>query len=123
MNCQNCLWTFSLLATSVSVPQSTYAANGQLGEGLEIFLTALAEFIFGPLLVFLLAVAFISFVWGVLKYFIFSPEADKAPAKSLMIWGIGGFVLILTLFGIVNLLVDFLNLDADTLRFLPTPPN
>lgn len=104
------------------VPNVVVATNGQLGDGLEVFLLALAEFIFGPLLVFLLAVAFIAFVWGVLKYFIFTVEGDRAPAKSLIVWGIGGFVLILTLFGIVNLLVDFLGLGEDTLRYLPSFP-
>lgn len=102
---------------------SAQLADGD-GEGgpLGTFLGAAAEFIFGPLLIFLLAVAFIAFAWGVLKYFIADAEGDKAAAKSLIVWGIGGFVLILTLFGIVNLLVDFLGLGEDTLRYLPSFP-
>ena len=90
--------------------------------GFANLLRELGAFIFGPLLVFLLAIAFIAFAWGVFKYFIADAEGDKAAAKSLMIWGIGGFVLILILFGVVNLLVDFTNLGDGELKNLPTAP-
>ena len=112
------------LAVAILLPVPVAAqSNGKLGDELPLYLLALSEFIFGPLLVFLLSLAFISFVWGVLKYFIFDTEGDRAAAKSLILWGIGGFVLILTLFGIVNLLVDFLGLGDQDLRFLPRPPS
>ena len=102
-------------------------AKGQLATGagggpLEVFLDAARDFIFGPVLYFLIAIAFITFVWGVIKYFISDAESDKTAAKSLMFWGIGGFVLILTVWGIVNLLVEFLGLGGQGLGPLPTAP-
>ena len=93
-----------------------------LGDGLGSFLDNTANFIFGPLLTFLLAIAFIAFAWGVIKYFIADAESDKGAAKSLMLWGILGFVLILILFGAVNLLVDFTGLGEDELKQLPGAP-
>lgn len=103
-----------------STPRTVVATDRVLGEGVPIFLDALTEFIFGPLLFFLLSLGFVLFVWNVIKYFILDVEGDKAPAKSLIVWGIGGFVLILSLFGIVNMLVEFLGLGDETLKYLPT---
>ena len=93
-----------------------------LGDSVPNYLATIAGFIFGPLLTFLLALAFIAFAWGVIKYFISDAEGDKGAAKSLMLWGILGFVLILILFGAVNLLVDFTGLGEDELQSLPTAP-
>ncbi len=103
---------------------SAQLADGD-GEGgpMGTFLGAAAEFIFGPLLVFLLAVAFIAFAWGVLRYFIADADDDKTKAKSLMLWGILGFVLILILFGAVNLLVEFTGLGDGELGNLPSVPS
>ena len=95
------------------------ADGGSEGGQLGVFLDAAREFIFGPVLYFLIALAFIIFVWGVIKYFISDAEGDKASARSLMIWGITGFVLILVLWGAVNLLVDFLGLGDQTLGPVP----
>lgn len=104
------IWSLSIL----SLPMVSMAQLTEDGDGgpLGTFLEAATGFIFGPLLTFLLAVAFIAFAWGVLKYFIASAEDDKSAAKTLMLYGIGGFVLILILFGLVNLLVDFTGLGG-----------
>ena len=92
--------------------QGGIAGGDVSGAGFGTWLNNLANFIFGPLLTFLLALAFIIFAWGVIKYFISDAEGDKASAKSIMIWGILGFVLILILFGAVNLLVEFTGLGG-----------
>lgn len=97
-------------------------ATGAGGGPLELFLDTARDFIFGPVLYFLIAVAFIAFVWGVIKYFISDAESDKTAAKSLMLWGIGGFVLILTIWVIVNMLVAFLGLGDPDLGPLPPLP-
>lgn len=111
-----------LLLPVLTLQAQGLAKNDPSGGPFGDFLNQLAQFIFGPLLVFLLAIAFITFAWGVLKYFIADAEGDKAAAKSLMIWGIGGFVLILILFGTVNLLVGFTGLGETELKTLPSAP-
>ena len=115
------LYTYSLLIALavLAAPHTILAQDGSLGDGLGEFLQTLAAFFFGPLLTFLLALAFIIFAWGVIKYFISDAEGDKASAKSLMIWGILGFVLILILFGAVNLLVEFTGLGEGELKKIP----
>lgn len=110
-----------LLMPFVAYGQGLAGGDGE-GAGLGTFLDAARDFIFGPVLYFLVAIAFIAFVWGVIKYFISDAEGDKASARSLMLWGILGFVLILVLWGIVNLLVEFLGLGGEDLGPLPTAP-
>ena len=112
-----------LLLPVLTLQAQGLAKGDKTGGPFGDFLNQLAQFIFGPLLVFLLAIAFITFAWGVLKYFIADAEGDKAAAKSLMIWGIGGFVLILILFGAVNLLVGFTGLGEGTIETDFTLPN
>jgi len=63
----------------------------------------------------ILALGFLVFVWGVFLYFIKGGADDEAQGKGkqLMLYAIGGFVLILVFFGIVNLLVGSIGLDLD----------
>ncbi len=58
----------------------------------------------------LIAVAFIVFLWGIFKYFILgaSNESDKGEGRKFAMWGVIGFVIILSLWGIVNIVKDTL---------------
>ncbi len=52
-----------------------------------------------------MAVAFIVFLWGIYKYFIYgaSNESEKAEGRKFAMWGIIGFVVITSVWGIVNI--------------------
>lgn len=54
----------------------------------------------------LFAVAFIVFIWGVFTYFIAggADEEKRETGKSLMLWGIIGFFLMVSVWGLVNIL-------------------
>ena len=108
-----------LLLTPLAVYGQGLAQDDGTGGQLGDFLGAAQDFIFGPVLYFLIALAFIIFVWGVIKYFISDAEGDKASAKSLMLWGILGLVLILVLWGAVNMFVNFLGLGGEELGPVP----
>ncbi|MEK7604481.1 MAG: pilin [Patescibacteria group bacterium] len=58
----------------------------------------------------LIAIAFIVFLWGIYKAFIYNAasEGDKAEGRKFAMWGIIGFVIILSLWGIVNIVKDTL---------------
>ncbi len=64
---------------------------------------------------FLLAIASLVFLWGIARYFIFGGEnaESQEKGKSLAMYGIMGFVIILSLWGIVNLLVSGLGLKNE----------
>ncbi len=54
----------------------------------------------------LFAVAFIVFIWGVFQYFIAggADEEKRETGKSLMLWGIIGFFVMVSVWGLVNIL-------------------
>ena len=62
---------------------------------------------------FLLAIAGLIFIWNAVRYFIFEGASDEGQtkAKSLMLWSIIAFVIMVSMWGIVNLLVEGLGLD------------
>jgi hypothetical protein len=83
---------------------------GDLG-GLNDFFLTITDFISSTLLPLVFALALLVFVYGIFKYFILGggDEAARESGKSLMIWGILGLVLIVAVWGIVNLVIDILD--------------
>lgn len=81
---------------------------------LQNFIINILDFINDTLIPFILAVAFIIFLWNIVRYFIIggSNEKEHDNAKTLALYGILAFVIILSLWGIVNLLVDGIGLGA-----------
>jgi len=113
---------FALVAMT---PVLALAQNpGELGAATS-FLDNIIDFINGTLVPFVFALAFLVFIWGVFKYFIMGAADDTAreSGKSLMLWGIIGFVLMVSLWGIVNLLAEGVGLEggADEID-LPSAP-
>ena len=91
----------------VSFAQSLAQGNGQAG-GIGKFLDAFLGFIDSVLLPVILGLAFLMFVWGVFRFFVLggSDEEAQQKGKSLMLYAIAGFVLILSFYGIVSVLTN-----------------
>ena len=70
----------------------------------------------------LMAVAFITFIWGVFKYFIWGAESDteRATGRRFILWGIIGFVVILSVWGLVAIVRGAFGLPFG--GFAPRPP-
>ena len=97
-----------LLVAGVS---TVSAAGGLIGGeatagGFGPLTTAIIGFSKTYLLPLILAIGFIVFVWGMFLYFILGGADDekKTKGKSLVIYAIAAFVLILAFWGIVNLI-------------------
>jgi len=75
----------------------------------------------GILVPVLMAIAFIVFLWGVYKYFILgaADETSRTDGRKFTLWGIIGFVIILSLWGIVNLVMGTLGLSIGTVPAYP----
>lgn len=71
------------------------------------------------------ALAFVVFLWGVFQYFIAgaADEEKKEAGKSLMIYGIIGFVVMVSVWGLVNLVVGTFNLNDTGPTTLPVAPD
>lgn len=58
------------------------------------------------------ALAFLVFVWGVLKYFIFSAgdEGKRSEGRQFVLWGVLGMVVLLSVWGFVNIVLSTLGI-------------
>lgn len=87
----------------------------------EKILTAITAFI-DVLVPVIFAIALVVFLWGVFKYFIQGGASEEArdSGKQLVMWSIIGFTLMVTVWGIVNVLVTTLGFGSDTRPKIPT---
>lgn len=99
------------------------ATGGQGGNLINNIIT----FINNTLIPFILAIAFLVFVWGIFKFFILGggDEEARSEGKNLMMYAVAGFLFILIFWGIVELLVNFTGLGDNELNsnLIPTSPN
>jgi len=88
------------------------------------FIANTLSFINDYLVPFVLALAFLAFIWGVFKFFVLggSDEEKQKEGKSLIIYSLVGFIVILSLYGIISLLVDGLGTGGGTIT-VPTVPD
>jgi len=85
---------------------------------LESFVQVIIDVINSTLVPLILALAFIVFIWGIFRYFIASTEETKEKGRDLMIYGLIGFFVIISVWGIVNLLTNTFRI-GDTPDFDP----
>jgi len=110
------LFSYLVIATLpfVSSAQSL-ADNNPDGGAIGDFLENVLTFIDSYVIPFILGIGFLVFVWGMFQYFIrggADPEAQKS-GKSLILYAIGGFVIILAFWGIVNIITDGIGLGGE----------
>src|SRR3990167_7873286 len=93
----------ALLGTAL-IPGVALAATGNLQE----FLSDLAGFLNSAVVPLLFALAFLFFLINAMRYFIIGgdKEAERAKARKFATWGIIAFVLMVSVWGIVNILVS-----------------
>ena len=70
----------------------------------------------------LFAIAFIVFLWGVVKYFFIhgDQEAEREKGRWFILWGLIGFVVILSVWGLVTIVGTTLGLPTGA--GTPIPP-
>ena len=80
------------------------------------------NFVDGTLVPVIFAIAFIVFIWGVFTYFIAggANEEKQKEGKKFIFYALIGFVLMISLWGIVNLLVGTLGFERQSRPCLPT---
>ena len=94
-------------------PMLAFAQSTSFGRGLSPFFREIVDFINETLVPFIFAIAFLIFVWGVFKYFILGggDSTKQEEGKQFMLYGIAGFVIMVSVWGIVNLLASGLGLE------------
>ncbi len=118
--------SYLLALTLVLTPAITFAAEF---TELTTFSTTIVEFINGTLIPLIFAVALLIFIWGMFLYFILGggDEGKREQGKGLMLWAIIGFVMMIIIFGVVNLVANGLLSGIDesntAIKQLPTSDN
>lgn len=86
------------------------------------FLINLTVFIDRFIVPFIFAIAFLVFIWGVAQYFILNGgnSEKREEGKSFIMYGIGGFVIMIAIWGIVNLILNTLGFQNNYRPALPT---
>jgi len=114
--------TFLKLGALALVAAPGLAAAQSLGGILGLL--AQAEDLINRLIPFVIALAVLVFLWGIFKFITAVGDADKRKeATGLIIWGIIGLFVMVSVWGLVNILVRSVNLDntAPNAPGLPNP--
>ena len=103
-------------------PLFAFAADANLGY-FSVFITKINELIATALPV-LFGLAFLVFVWGMFTTFILggADEEKQKKGKQLMIYAIIGFVVMVSVWGIVNLLITVFGFDTAATVKVPKVP-
>lgn len=82
---------------------------------LQEFIISITLFINNIIIPFLFGLALLFFIWNAFRFFILGKnnEPDQENAKKLAIYGVAAFVLLVSIWGIVNVLVGSLNLGSN----------
>ena len=97
-----------------------FGGNDKIGE----LFGDIRNFINNVLIPLVFAVALLIFIWGMFRFFIYGGHEDeeREKGKSLMIWSIVAFVLMVSIFGIVNLIAGGLGWSGKDLQGVPDVP-
>lgn len=115
------LSAFSLALVVLVAPVLALAQFGQINDFLDDVLT----FINGTLIPIVFALALLIFIYGMFKFFILggSEEEERKKGQQLMLWAVIGFVLMVSIWGIVNLIAGGLGFSQDeNVQNIPNVP-
>lgn len=94
----------SLVFIASSTPFIAFAAT-QPDEGLSGILLTISN-LFSEAVPVLVGLGVVYFIWGVVQYFIADNEEAKTTGKDRIIYGIIGLAIIISLWGLVNILTE-----------------
>jgi hypothetical protein len=92
--------------------------------GFAAFFVAVTTFINNIVVPAVFALAFLVFIWGVFKLFILggTDEGKREEGKSLVLYSIVGFVLMISIWGLVNLVAGSFGLAEQGPQNIPVAP-
>ncbi|MBL1434331.1 hypothetical protein COB87_002060 [Candidatus Wolfebacteria bacterium] len=107
------LGTLSGLALYAVMVMPLVAVAQFAGSGVEDLASDIITFINETLIPLVFALALIVFIWGLFQSFIIggTNEEKRAEGKQLMMWGIIAFAVMVSVWGLVNILTGTLDLD------------
>ena len=71
----------------------------------------------------IIGLAVLAFIWGILKYVVAKGEEDRKEARNVMIYGIIVIFVMVSVWGLVNLLGETIGLDNSNVPTAPRLPH
>ena len=108
----------AFIGTALALPFITFAqTNINSVQSAGQFIITIINTVAVPVL---FAVAFIVFIFGIFQYFILSKgdEEKQGLGRSLMLWGLIGFFVMVSVWGLVNILIGTFGLNSN----IPSEP-
>ena len=111
--------TLALSAVAFSLPLLAFAQVRNVQEAAGIITTIIN----GVLVPLIFAIAFIVFIWGIFQYFILggSNQEKREEGQKLMLYGLIGFFLMVSVWGLVSILTNTFQLQQNSPN-LPAAP-
>ena len=91
-----------LLSVALLVPAFAQAAS------LKELTASIVELVNTSVVPLIYALAFLLFIFGMVRFFFFGGEENREKGKTFMLWGVIGFVVMFSVWGIVRLLLTAL---------------
>lgn len=119
----NRIKTLAVKAGAALLPFTPMVALAQFGE-VNTFIGKITTFINNTLIPLVFGVALLVFVWGMFKFFILKghEEDSQKEGKNLMIYAVVAFVLMVSIWGIVNLIAGGLGFSGEQIQNIPSTP-
>lgn len=111
---------FFIVALTIATPALVFAQ----GQPQTQYFTTIINFLknsINPIAGILVGLAFIYFIWGVIKYVISSDPTKKEESKSTIIYGLIGLLVIASAWGIVRLAAQILGINNPNGNQIDTP--
>ncbi len=107
------------MTTNTITTSGTGGINTFYLQGYETSVVGIVNTILVPLLV---AIAFIVFLWGVFNYFILGADSEekRKEGRTFVLYGIIGFVIMFSVWGLVQLFRSTLGLSGGNVPAAPT---
>ena len=105
----------------VFAPLFAFAATCVGVTGIEAFICKIGS-ILNTLIPIMVVLGVVYFIWGVLQYVMSGEEEAKKKGKSHMIYGIIGLVVIVGLWGLINIVTSTFSIQNQTITNLPCVP-
>lgn len=99
--------------------QLSAGGTGEIGS----FLNDILVFINNVLVPLVFGIALLLFIYGVFVYLIQSDDEKREEGKQYMLWGVIAFVIMVSVWGITNLLSEGLGFNQEDLDFIPEAIN
>jgi len=111
-NLKTSLTKWILVLTAVLYGHTTFAAYAGK-DSVQGYIVLILIFINNIVLPLLFSIALLVFLINAVRYFILgsSQSENQEKAKTMALYGIGAFVLMVSIWGIVNMLTSGLNID------------